>query len=97
MSNSRKPRNRKLVSEEAHLQGKVSIPMIDQIVAKRVPAVIHFSQVEGTDRDDDETIGEAIIYEDGTSDVIVFSNISEEAKMVVYGIQSELEHLDMED
>lgn len=95
MSNRRRPRNRKLVREDA--LDKVSIPMIDQIVQKRVPAVIHFSQVDGTDRTDDETIGEAIIYEDGTSDVIVFANISEEAKKVVYGIQSRLDLLDMND
>lgn len=94
MSNRRRPRNRKLVREDA--LAKVDIPMVNQTVHKRVPAVIHFSQVEGTDREDDETIGEAIIYEDGTSDIIVFAEISEEAKAVVYGIQSQLEHLNID-
>lgn len=75
----------------------VSIPIQEKSVHKRVPAVIHWAQVTGTDREDDETIGEAIIYEDGTSDVMVFGEISEDAKKLVGIINSRLENYSIED
>lgn len=68
-----------------------TIPIMYQIVQKRVPAVIHWSTVEGTVRTDDEVIGEAIIYEDGSSDVIIFGDISPEAKRLVGVINQRLE------
>lgn len=64
---------------------------MEQSVHKRVPAIVHWSQVDGTDRTDDETIGEAIIYDDGTSDVIVFADISEDAKKLVGIINGKLD------
>ena len=92
MSNRRKPRN-----PTASLEGtKVDIPIQEQSVHKRVPAVIHWATVDGVDRTDDETIGEAVIYEDGTSDVLVFSEISEDAKKVVGIINGQLDNLSME-
>jgi hypothetical protein len=60
-------------------QNLVEVPIQEKSVHKRVPAVIHWDTVDGSERTDDETIGEAIIYDDGTTDVIVFSEISVEA------------------
>lgn len=76
---------------------KVDVPIMEKSVHKRVPAVIHWSTVEGTDRTDDETIGEAIIYEDGTSDVMVFGEISEDAKKLVGVINADLDRYSIED
>lgn len=75
----------------------IDIPIQELSVHKKVPAVIHWNTVEGNDRTDDEVIGEAIIYEDGTSDVIVFSEISEDAKNLVGIINTELDHYSMGD
>ena len=94
MSNRRKPRNRKLIAERA--LNKVSVPARDQVVIKDVPAIIHWSQLEGNDRTDDEVIGKALIYDDGTQDVIVFSDISEDAKVLVYGISGTIDNISME-
>lgn len=93
MSNRRRPTNPTGPPEEI----KVDIPMREKSVHKRVPAVIHFSQVDGTDREDDEVIGTAIIYEDGTSDIIVNADISREAKLVVGGVNAHLDGLSMND
>lgn len=71
--------------------------MREQSVHKRVPAVVHWATVEGNDRTDDEVIGEAVIYDDGTSDVIVFGDISEDAKHLVGLINIHLDHLTTED
>lgn len=69
-----------LALKDQHL---VEVPIQEKSVHKRVPAVIHWSTVDGSPRTDDETIGEAILYDDGTTDVIVYSEISEDAKKVV--------------
>lgn len=74
-----------------------TIPIRELSVHKKVPAVIHWGTVDGIDREDDEIIGEAIIYEDGTSDVIVFSEISEDARNLVGIINTELDHFSQED
>jgi hypothetical protein len=74
-----------------------TIPIQELSVHKKVPAVIHWGTVDGIDREDDEIIGEAIIYEDGTSDVIVFSEISEDARNLVGIINTELDHFSQED
>lgn len=92
MGNRRRPTN-----PGAALSTHVDIPIQERTVHKRVPAVIHFSQIEGTDRMDDETIGEAIIYEDGTSDVIVFGDLSAEAQHIVGIINQRLENYSIEE
>lgn len=80
-----------------HNQHLVEVPIQEKSVHKRVPAVIHWATVDGQDRTDDETIGEAIIYDDGTSDVIVFSDISEDAKKLVGIINSSLDGYTIEE
>jgi len=72
-------------------QNLVEVPVHEKSVHKRVPAVIHWDTVDGSDRTDDETIGEAIIYDDGTSDVIVWADISADAKKLVGVINSSLD------
>ena len=76
---------------------KMTVPIQERSVHKRVPAVIHWSTVAGIDRTDDETIGEAVIYEDGTSDVIVFGDISADAKKLVGIINQNLEGYTIEE
>lgn len=76
---------------------KVDVPIMEKSVHKRVPAVVHWGTVEGSSRTDDETIGEAIIYEDGTSDVMIFDEISSDAKKLVGIINSRLDHYSIED
>lgn len=75
----------------------VDIPIQERTVHKRVPAVVHWATVEGQGRTDDETIGEAIIYEDGTSDVIVFKDISDDAKQLVTIINQSLDNYSIEE
>lgn len=75
----------------------VSPGIMEKSVHKRVPAVIHWDTVEGTSKTGDEVIGEAIIYEDGTSDVMVFGELSDEAKQLVGIINSRLDHYSIED
>ena len=72
---------------------QVTAPIMEKSVHKRVPAVIHWGTVEGVDRDDDEVIGEAIIYEDGTSDVMVFGELTEDARRLVGIINSDLDKM----
>lgn len=72
-------------------QNLVEVPIQEKSVHKRVPAVVHWGTVDGNDRMDDETIGEAIIYDDGTSDVIVWSEISDDAKKLVGIINQNLD------
>jgi len=76
---------------------KMTVPIQERSVHKRVPAVIHWGTVDGIDRTDDETIGEAVIYEDGTSDVIVFGDISPDAKKLVGIINQNLEGYSIEE
>lgn len=75
----------------------MTVPIQERSVHKRVPAVIHWSTVAGIDRTDDETIGEAVIYEDGTTDVIVFGGISADAKKLVGIINQNLEGYTIEE
>jgi hypothetical protein len=90
----RKARRPDLALNQDHL---VEVPIQEKSVHKRVPAVIHWDTVEGSDRTDDETIGEAIIYDDGTSDVIVFSEISADAKKLVGIINQNLDGYTIEE
>jgi len=90
MSNRKKPTNRKLIAQRA--LSKVEIPDQESVVLKKVPAVIHWRDVPSVERDDDEIIGEAVIYEDMTQDVIIFEEISEEAKNLVYGVSAGIDY-----
>lgn len=84
MSNRKKPTNRKLVAERA--LSKVEVPDKESVVLKRVPAKIKWAGVDSVDRDDEEIIGEAIIYDDGTNDLIVSGSLSDDAKKLIYGL-----------
>lgn len=68
---------------------RVNVPAQERVVLKKVPANIKWAEVEMIDRDDVEVIGEAIIYEDGTSQVIVFDDISEDAKKLMHSFVSD--------
>ncbi len=92
MSNRRKmfkPRRRKngnlhtpnLISEGA--LSKIDVPKSDKVVVKTVPAMA-----------DGEVIGEAVIYEDGTIDVIVQGDISEKAKADLYSFKQVMMGMD---
>lgn len=94
MGNRRFPKNPRAAMEAAV---EVDVPIKDKIVHKQVPATIHWATVVGNDRTDDEVIGTAIIYEDGTSDVIVNSDISADAKNLVAIINAHSDHLSLED
>lgn len=96
MSNRKKPRVRKLVAESA--LKKINLPVQEDLeIVKKVPAIIHWDQIDTIGRHDDETIGEAVIYDDGTSDIIVFQDISEDAKKMVYGGMSGIDHFSIAD
>lgn len=92
MSNRKHPKNRELLRQEAINARQVGIPKEEKVVEKTVPAVIHWGNVDGSDREDSETIGEGIIYADGTQDVIVWDGISEDA-MKLMGMFDMLQHL----
>lgn len=63
-----------LISEGA--LDKIEVPKSEKVVHKTVPA-----------KAGDEIIGEAIIYEDGTIDVVVHGDISDEAKEALYSFK----------
>lgn len=66
----------------------VSAPFDERTVNKKVPAVIHWKDWDFNEREDDEIIGETVIYEDGQFDMIINPDISDEAKSVVNFLQS---------
>lgn len=66
-----------LVKEEA--VKRINVPKQDKVVMKTVPA-----------KADGEVIGEAVIYTDGTFDIIVFEGISDEARAKLYSFQEEM-------
>ena len=61
----------------------------EKAVVNSVPAVIHWDDLPG-EKTGDEIIGEAIMYEDGTTTMIVFSDASEEAKDLLYRFDREM-------
>ena len=70
MSNRRRPRNRKLMTQDA--LNKVELPtQKDLVIVARKPATIHWGDVPGVDREDDEVIGELVVYDDETYDIVV--------------------------
>lgn len=66
----------------------IAPPMDERVVLKTVPAVIHWKDWDFNDREDDEEIGETIIYTDGQFDMIIREDISDEAKSAVNYLQS---------
>lgn len=62
---------------------KVSVPNQEKVVVKTVPA-----------RCGDEVVGEAVIYEDGTIDIIKFGDISPEAEAYIHSFQSAMLGID---
>lgn len=97
MSNRKKPKMSSEWPRPPSGNGtRLSVPKEEKVVVKKVPAVIHWNQLDST-RTDSETIGEAIIYEDGTQDVIVFADISEEAKKLFSSFQWSMFSLGEED
>ena len=74
MSNRRKLKFRKEKPVKTVRQSaleKVDIPADEKTVLKRVPATIHWDQIKGIDRTDVEVIGEAVVYEDHSFDMIL--------------------------
>lgn len=61
----------------------VSLPKEEHVLVKTVPAVIHWGQFQDVERDDDEVVGETYIYENGTHDIVLADDISEDAKVVM--------------
>lgn len=65
-------------------QRSVSIPeQAERVVDKTVPAVIHWDDVDTTEKTGDEIIGETVIYTDGTFEMVINREISDEAKVMV--------------
>jgi len=67
----------------------VPLPSDERVLVKTVPAVIHWSQFKDIERNDTEVVGETLIYQDGSHDIIVKDDISENAKKVM-GFHQEL-------
>lgn len=62
----------------------VSLPKDEKVLVKTVPAVIHWGQFKDVERNDSETIGQTLIFEDGTHEIFLNKDeISEEAKKVM--------------
>lgn len=80
------PDRRTLIKESA--LNKVQVPKAEKAVAKQVPATIKWADVGNIDRDAVEVVGTCLIYEDGTQDVIIFDEISQDAKDIIYSFQS---------
>lgn len=75
----------------ARIDGRVITPPSDEkVVVKTVPAVIHWKDWEASDREDDEIIGETVVYEDGSFEMVINRDISEEAKSIVNYMQSSI-------
>jgi len=92
MGNRRKPKRPDLT-----LAGGpgVSLPEEEHVLVKTVPAVIHWSQFKDIDREDTEIVGETFIYENGTHDIVLADDISEDAKIVM-GYYGKLKNLSVD-
>lgn len=80
MGNRRKPRRPDLSIDGS---GHMPLPPDEKVVIKQVPAVIHWAQFDDIDRNDDEIVGETLIYQDGSVDIIAHADISDNAKKVM--------------
>lgn len=80
MGNRRKPKR-----PDLSLEGGpgVSLPPDEKVLVKTVPAVIHWSQFQDIERNDSEDVGQTLIFEDGTHEIFVRDDISEDAKKVM--------------
>jgi hypothetical protein len=94
MGNRKKPRNPKLRALGQHLSFARAVMPEDEpkVVERTVPAVIHWGDVPGSPRTDDETIGQAITFDDGSTDIIMYEDISDDAKKIIYGAQAGVDH-----
>ena len=73
---------------------KVELPtQKDLVIVARKPATIHWGDVPGVDREDDEVIGELVVYDDETYDIVVNDDMSEDAKKIIYGFESRMTSL----
>lgn len=91
MSNRRKTKRPDvLIKQEAVDEGRINIPRGERVVAEEKPATIHWSLVKNSPREDSEVIGTAIIYEDGSTDLIVAKDISEEARALLYSFETHM-------
>lgn len=66
----------------------ITAPLAERVVLKKVPAVIHWKDWDESEREDDEIVGETVIYTDGQFDMIVNGDVSDEAKSVLNFLQS---------
>lgn len=87
MSNRKKIKGR-LFSKKALTE--IDIPVPEKVVLKTVPAVIHYKDIPDNPREDSEVVGQTIIYEDGTLDIIVFDEITEESHEIIYSLKSHM-------
>lgn len=79
MGNTRKPNN-----PELRIAADGIPEENEKVVLQEVPANLKWADVEGIDRDDVETIGKQIIYDDGSTDLLVdWESISEDAKKLL--------------
>lgn len=70
------------------IEGSVITPPADEkVLLKIVPATIHWKDWEAVDREDDEVIGDTLLYEDGTFEMVINRDISPEAKAFANSIQ----------
>lgn len=82
MSNRRKSKIEKLFGKQ-DIPEELNVPVDEKVELKRVPANIKWAEVGGIDREDVEVIGEAVIFDDGTQDVIIWKDISDDAKKLL--------------
>lgn len=72
-------------------------PTGEKEVLKTVPSIIHWANVPQVDREDSETVGKAVIYIDGSFDMIVFEGISEEARDYMDDFQASMFRMERSD
>ena len=100
MSNRKKSRREKRDKFLAKIKGETGLdvgmkvegrvitpPQDEKVLLKTVPAVIHWKEWEAVDREDDEVIGVTNLYEDGSFDMIIDRDISQEAKAFANSLQ----------
>lgn len=101
MGNRRKARNLRLRARLGPQKGdripEWEIPKDEKTVIHEVPAIIHWGDIKASSRTDDEEVGRAIVYDDGTTDVIIFSGISEDAEKMIHGAKAGVDHFSIMD
>lgn len=89
MSNRKRSKIEKTFGK-ASIPATLNIPEDEKVELKRVPANIKWADVKGVDRTDVEIIGEAVLFDDGTQDVIIHSDISDDAKKLIDGFRDDV-------